>query len=579
VNAHPRPYYYLENFTVALDWLRGRYRDLLDGEERHFIEDFARLPTASAALVVRMIMRQGDLFRTSKLCYREIGCPRRAAAPLVELRWLDPRPCLSFPDLCRLLRKAELWCALGLRGTARLARKAELIAFAGARAEEMRPLQQWWPEAPDEIFHVRIAPLCERLRLMFFGNFHQSWSEFVLADLGIFRYESVCLDESARAFQTRQQIEQFYAIFRCRELLRAGARLEDVLAAVPPRLVEGDEIGTCDAHVEAANALTAPGIIGASGAWIETKRAKLLFAIGQLCERAQELPRALEVYQGCSHPEARIRASRVLEKLERLDEAAVLLGRVQQAPANELEGQLAARILRRLNRRLGRSPQQACAPERAPKRGWDSLELVLPRPEPPQPVELVVRDHLSAPHASVLYVENTLVNALFGLLCWEAIFAPLPGAFFHAFHAAPADLHEADFRARRKAQFDACLAQLESSAYRDTILDTFERKAGIQTPFVAWNWLSREDIELALECIPAAHLHRFFARLLSDPRANRSGLPDLIQLWPRERRYRLIEVKGPGDRLQDNQIRWLNFCVAREIPVCVCKVSWQAVLP
>jgi hypothetical protein len=59
--------------------------------------------------------------------------------------------------------------------------------------------------------------------------------------------------------------------------------------------------------------------------------------------------------------------------------------------------------------------------------------------------------------------------------------------------------------------------------------------------------------------------------------ANRSGLPDLIQLWPGERRYRLIEVKGPGDRLQDNQIRWLSFCVAREIPVCVVKVSWQAV--
>ena len=561
MNAHPRPYYYLENFTVALDWLRGRYRDLLDEEERHFIEEFARLPIESAALVVRMIMRQGDLFRTSKLRYSEIGCPRRAAAPLIELRWLDPCPCVSFPDLSRLLRKAELWRALGLRGTARLVRKAELISLAGARAEEIRPLHEWWPEAPDEIFHVRIAALCERLRLMFFGNFHQSWSEFVLADLGIFRYESISLDAAARAFQTRQQIERFYAIFRCRELLRAAVPPEQVLAALP-------------AEIATASAAT-----GASDAWIETKRAKLLFSIGQLCERAHELPQALELYRRCSHPEARIRASRVLEKLERLDEAMSLLAGVQRAPANELEAQLSTRILRRLNRRLGRSQPRASTPGRAPNRGWDSLELVLPRPEPPQPVELVVRDHLNAPHAPVLYVENTLLNALFGLLCWDAIFAPLPGAFFHAFHAAPADLHESDFHARRTAQFDACLAQLESGAYRDTILDTFERKAGIQTPFVAWDWLTREDIELALDCIPAAHLHDFFARLLADLRANRSGLPDLIQLWPRERRYRLIEVKGPGDRLQDNQIRWLNFSVERDIPVCVCKVTWQAALP
>jgi hypothetical protein len=83
VNAHPRPYYYLENFTVALDWLRARYGELLATDEQQFMGNFARLPTEAAALVVRMIMRQGDLFRTSKLNYIEIGCPKRAAAPLI----------------------------------------------------------------------------------------------------------------------------------------------------------------------------------------------------------------------------------------------------------------------------------------------------------------------------------------------------------------------------------------------------------------------------------------------------------------------------------------------------------------
>src|SRR6185437_14285747 len=123
------------------------------------------------------------------------------------------------------------------------------------------------------------------------------------------------------------------------------------------------------------------------------------------------------------------------------------------------------------------------------------------------------------------------------------------------------DLLDAGFHERRAALFAACFAQLDSGAYRDTILDTFERKSGLQTPFVAWDCLTREALELALDCIPAAHLSGFFQRLLTDMRANRSGLPDLIQLWPGERRYRLIEVKGPGDRLQDNQIRWLSFCV------------------
>jgi hypothetical protein len=557
VNAHPRPYYYLENFTVALDWLRSRYRDLLADEERQFIDDFVKLPTRSAALVVRMIMRQGDLFRTSKLNYTEIGCPRRAAAPLIELGWLDPQPAVSFPNLWRLLRKAELCSALGLRGAAKAVRKTELIPLMGEKVEETQPLQSWWPEAPDEIFHVRVAPLCDRLRLMFFGNYHQTWSEFVLADLGIFRYESICLEESARAFQTRQQIEQFYAIYRCRELLHAESCLEDVLAAVP-----------------------APAAHTGGAAWIEAKRAKLLFLIGQLYEKAHDLQRALSIYQDCSHPEARIRTIRVLERLGRLHEAAELLARVQQFPASELETQLSARILSRLTRKLvGSAPRRRRPARECANRGtWDSLELELPRPAPPRRVELAVSEYLSTPQVPVLYVENTLLNALFGLLCWEAIFAPLPGAFFHAFHAAPADLLEADFSERRKAHFSACFARLENGTHRHSILQTFERKAGIQTPFVAWGWLTREQLELALDCIPPEHLSQFFRRLLADLRANRSGLPDLIQLWPDERRYRLIEVKGPGDRLQDNQVRWLNFCAARDIPVCVAKVTWRAEL-
>ena len=567
VTAHPRPYYYLENFTVALDWLRSRYRELLAAEEQQFMAAFARLPLASAALVVRMIMRKGDLFRTSKLDYAEIGCPHQAAAPLIELGWVDSHPDVSFPNLCRLLRKAELWSVLGLRGAARSLRKAELIPFVGPIAEESRPLLAWWPQASDVIFQVRIAPLCDRLRLMFFGNFRQTWSEFVLADLGIFLYEKIPLDEAARAFQTRQQVEQFHAIYRCRELLHAEAPLEDVLAAVPTPLADTTAAGETD------------------GSWIEAKRAKLLFVIGQLYEKARELPQALEVYKGCGHPEARLRTIRVLERLERYGEAAELLTKVRQAPASEREVQLSARILPRLNRKLGVPTQQPLQRARHQRRhSWGSLELQLPYPgtpqgptPPQQRVELAVCAHLSTPEAPVLYVENTLINSLFGLLCWNAIFAPLPGAFFHEFHAAPADLLEADFQRRREPLFAACFAQLHSGAYRDSILRTFEEKSGIQSPFVPWGALTREELELALDCIAVPHLQKFFERLLSDVRTNRSGLPDLIQLWPAEHRYRLIEVKGPGDRLQDNQVRWLNFCVSHDIPVCVCKVTWLGV--
>ena len=63
--SHPRPFYYLENFCAALAWLQQRYGDLLNPTEHAFIERFHALPRKSAALLVRMVGRRGDLFRTA----------------------------------------------------------------------------------------------------------------------------------------------------------------------------------------------------------------------------------------------------------------------------------------------------------------------------------------------------------------------------------------------------------------------------------------------------------------------------------------------------------------------------------
>ena len=90
-----------------------------------------------------------------------------------------------------------------------------------------------------------------------------------------------------------------------------------------------------------------------------------------------------------------------------------------------------------------------------------------------------------------------------------------------------------------------------------------------------WDALTPELLDLALACIPATHLRRWCERILADVKANRSGFPDLIQFWPREGRYTMIEVKGPGDRLQDNQLRWIEYCAAHDMPVAVCYLQWE----
>ena len=189
-------------------------------------------------------------------------------------------------------------------------------------------------------------------------------------------------------------------------------------------------------------------------------------------------------------------------------------------------------------------------------------------------IERIVQSHLSGEYQPVFYVENTLINSLFGLLCWPAIFAAIPGAFFHPFHNGPADLYSPDFYQKRHDIFEMCLSQLDDGSYQQKIVQTFHDKSGIQSPFVFWNLLDESLLMLALSCIPSSHLRKYFERILRDISVNRSGLPDLIQFWPQEKRYRLLEVKGPGDRLQDNQIRWINYCLEHEMPIAVTYVQW-----
>jgi len=147
---------------------------------------------------------------------------------------------------------------------------------------------------------------------------------------------------------------------------------------------------------------------------------------------------------------------------------------------------------------------------------------------------------------------------------------------FHDFHHGPADLVSGHFYGRRQREFDECLSQLESGRYRQIIWRTFKQKWGVQSPFVRWQILDKTLVQWALDCFPTAHLRLWFEWIVRDVSENRAGFPDLVQFWPEERKYRMIEVKGPGDRVQDNQRRLLEYCASYDIPVAVCYARWSA---
>lgn len=558
--AHPKPgtadlenpLYYLENMETLVAWVRTHHADLLTQAEQRWLADLFTLSVPARALLTRLVMRTGEAFRTDKLNYPELGVAEAVAlAELVERGWLDDRPSLDLDQLFRLFTLPELRAAfagdLADLGLPKSVGKAVLRERLAPRYPDPMPLADWLPaNSGAGVVRLNQMALFDRVRLMFFGNLRQSWSDFVLVELGHQRYETVPFSPASRAFDARADVDCYLTMHQCRQWLDEGVPAAEVWPEVP-------------------GALANP--------WLTSRRNRLLLELGRQAERQGDRELALSAFAASDHREARLKQLRLLERMKRFDEAwAIATDWQARETLSDAEAQGLARILKRLSAKLDRpSPLPATAPTLSDF----TLELVQPEFAS---VEVAAARHLSRDHAPVFYVENTLVTGLFGLLCWPALFEPLPGAFFHPFHSGPADLTREDFVQRRQALFERCFQALDDGSYRALILDTHDAKQGLANPFVVWPVVTRELLTLALDCIPAADLAPLFRRLLRNIREHRSGFPDLIQFYPKapvgEPRYRMIEVKGPGDRLQDHQVRWLAFFADQGIPASVCYVRW-----
>lgn len=539
-------FYYLDNFQRVIDSITERYQDFFNKTEAGFIELFNRLPQVSRALTVRMIMRKPRFFLEERLHYTEIGAAAAALSPLLAAGWVTYDPELAVEEFFALFTKPRVIQILNLPRNHMQLTKNALLECCRPWFPQPQTLKRWSKNCSSRVYRIDVAALCERFRLLYFGNFHQTWSEFVLTDLGLKRFERVDTAQ-ARPFHSRRHWDVFTIIHRCRERLYGDEEPHSVLQEVPP-FIEGCE-------------------------WLESRRQHLLFRVGEAFERKKETAAALAVYGGILHPGAAARAIRIRAATGDVREALSACEAAITANPFDQDALPLRRLRHRLQRRLGMTTGINERHVSDPP----IMDLILEQPSPPYSVELQVGDFLMRQDADtqVCFVENSLMNGLFGLLCWRALFAPVEGAFFHPFHRAPADLSDPQFYLRRESVFAECFAELDGGGYRGTILRTFDAKYGIDNPFVVWCDLDKSMMRTALDCICAEHLKSWFGLLARDFQANRCGFPDLIQLWPKDGRYRLIEVKAPGDRLQDNQRRVLQLCASFQMPVAVCKVRWR----
>ncbi|WP_428819732.1 VRR-NUC domain-containing protein [Microbulbifer sp. MCCC 1A16149] len=546
------PDYYLSNFRALVDFVVARYENLLSASERRFFGQFRSLATDSQRLYVRLLSRKGvpssagALFRQYKLNYAEISDLSAAVEQLVASGLLQHNPSLALEEILPLFSKNELLASSPEPLPKSLKRPAVEQALL---AQEASPIQRALVEN-EPLLAVQAAEHFETFKLLFFGNLNQDLTDYVLRDLGLYRYESYPLEREQLPFRNREQIEQHLRYYDC------VAEAEFALAA------DADAINALAARLPA-------GIDGDST--LHRRLDRLRLTLARQLERLDALSEADALYRQCSRPPARERRARIAVSRGDTELGLALCAEILASPHNEAESEFAQNFGYRTAKKAGCSQDWPAPPRHKPP-----VETVALNPTG-QRVEMLAAEYL-APGASndhCFYVENTLFNGVLGLATWDILFAPIPGAFFNPFQVAPSDFRTADFYSQRRAAFERRLAELETGNLSTWVWRHFDEKQGIANPLVAWEALPEPLLTLALKRIPAQHWLALFRRLLGDIAHHRNGLPDLIR-FPAEGSYELVEVKGPGDRLQQNQQRWLAYFARHQIPHRVLHVEWTA---
>lgn len=543
--------YYLDNFETVLRTARERYAELLTAPEHELFAEFHALSIDARRLYVRLLSRKGPVFRRDRLDYPEIAGVGAACEELEDAGFADRADDLAAGALLPLFLRAELVALVGELGleAPSQTRKPDLMALLAADVEEER-----FRRAVESRFEPLRLLRLEQVavfRLLFFGNLSQDWTEFVLRDIGMVRYESYELRRELRRFPDRKAIDDTLELVLHRRVVHT------LLAT-----------GELESAVEVASQ-----VLAKLDTWHPTafRSADRIFAeIGRELERQGDLRASLRFYSPAVEPPARERRTRVMARLGRIADAIALCEEIAAAPRDETEVVFARRFAHRLRRMRGEPLRPL------PRRQRPQQRRRLQRQEN-VPVEQQALACLAGEGREGFFSENWLWKSLFGLAFWDIVFSPIAGAFEHPFQFGPLDLGLPSFRTSRA---EAIRERLESlRCERDLhrrLMAVYDAKHGIANQLVAWQEELRPLLSLSLGKIDGRHLAWVCDRLSRDVRRYRRGLPDLFVMREAEPGFELIEVKAAGDQLRPEQRAWIDNLNEGGIPASILHIEWKA---
>ncbi|XP_072242136.1 fanconi-associated nuclease 1 [Leuresthes tenuis] len=177
-----------------------------------------------------------------------------------------------------------------------------------------------------------------------------------------------------------------------------------------------------------------------------------------------------------------------------------------------------------------------------------------------------------------IHGEGSTFSTLFGILMWDVVFMEgIPDVFRNPYQTCPLDLYTDCFYERRKEAI-ATRVQLLREASKETLCDMLEdvwnSQEGKVCSLVNWErFSSLQQAQSLVACLGGAFLGGMIDRMAKDYRHCRGGLPDLVVWNTSNNSYKLVEVKGPSDRLSHKQQIWLDELQKLGADVEVCHVT------
>ncbi|KAH7655826.1 Phosphodiesterase I protein [Dioscorea alata] len=609
---HAKTPSYQRNFRLLVQDVLHNHLHLFVDEETSFLGLFNLLSDDAQRLFVRLYTRKGPWFRMANISYPEISDLKKAILELQLAGYIDSFPLSEAPSINDIRDVLDVLSASEIREISKLelckkgvnsARRKDICnhlyhAYINGRCPYLPKRVLEWAGTC-----VKISSMAEmllwRVQRLFFLNGDQDLSAFLLVNLGLVRFPDYTCSVSLPIFPDRNNLLAYDEALGIAQIMDQSLdeyNLETIVRC----------INLCNSHIpksfEKEIQLSVPDsplkfFSHFSAAWVYSKVLFLGVSVFEHERRYEDAVGLLRVLLSRFTSDSRrghwlLRLSVDLEHLGRLDESLSVAEEGVLDPWVRAGSKMA---LQRRIVRLAKPPRRWRVPNCAHLLKRKIKEVnINGRPLNCETgaknifygydgdlcgVEQLALQYYAGDGGSWqgIHSESGIWMTIFGLLMWDIIFSDVPNVFHSKFQMAPLDLDTDDFYVARKFHIEAHLKLIQDGKAEEILTSSWKSHCGTSCRGVNWERHSLSELQTVVACIGGHCLASLCRHLAQDYRSWSSGMPDLL-LW----RFhgdrdvgesKLVEVKGPRDRLSEQQRAWMLLLMDCGFDTEVCKVS------